>query len=123
VVERVNSPELLDHYIDKDITYVIDYENMKPATFLFKNKVGDCDDAANFGDIALSKAGYQTYRRFVYNDGNGHMGLAIKLSDKTFLVAVNFRGGRNRVVGPYKTILEVDQALGYGSRFNNRSSF
>jgi len=125
VIERLNTPELLDFYIDGDIMYEYKLGPTQNSLSLFKTKIGDCDDAAKFGELAMSKAGYETYCRVVYNgDNDGHIGLAVKLKDGTFLGAVNFDHNiKNRVCGPFKTILEFDKALGYESKYMFRSSF
>jgi hypothetical protein len=115
VVDRLNSPELLDYYIDTNITYYhkIPGYHRSPRSVL-KSRYGDCDDLAYFGRLVLTKAGYDVFGRIVGNQsGYCHIGLGVKLEDGSYLLAVNF-SFTNYMRGPYKTILELDKALGYG---------
>lgn len=124
VTSRLNNPELLDYYINKKIVYSMMTGPTRPAYVVFTYKTGDCDDLANFGNVSLKKAGYSTFGRRVFTAGpDGHIGLAIKTDDGLYHLVVNFTPRGNSMSGPYKTILEVDKALGYGTRVYNRQSF
>jgi hypothetical protein len=116
-IDRLNSPELFDMYINRNIYYkfTIPAYNRPPRTII-KSGYGDCDDLANFGRIVLSRAGYDVFGRLVGPEDRlpNHVGLGIKLEDGTYLLAVNFDRGRNHMGGPFSTILELDKALGYG---------
>jgi hypothetical protein len=43
--------------------------------------------------------------------------LCIELDDGSYLLAVHFNLFGNPMSGPYKTLRELDQALGYGSKY------
>ncbi len=125
VIDRLNAPELLDYYIDKNIVYAHYIPNYhRPYSSIIKQKYGDCDDLANFGRHVLTKAGYKVSGRRV-GKRYCHIGTYIKLENGSYLLAVDLRrNGTNNMSGPYKTILEIDQALGYGHRFGpQRSEF
>jgi hypothetical protein len=126
VADRLNSPELLDYYINKNIYYKHIIPGFhRPPGFIIKDRYGDCDDLANFGRRILSNAGYNVFGRHL-NKGirPDHIGLGIKLEDGSYLLAVDFRGdSRNHMSGPYKTILELDKALGYGYRYHTKDPF
>ena len=54
---------------------------------------------------------------------NNHIGLGIRLENGSYLLAVDFTPAGNHMSGPYKTLLELDQALGYGVRYKTRDPF
>jgi hypothetical protein len=125
VIERLNAPELFDFYINKNIAYahyVPSYH--RPPRSVIGDKYGDCDDVAYFGKKVLTKAGYDVFgRSFDLHTWPNHVGLGVKLKDGTYLLAVHFNQTGNHMSGPYKTLLELDRALGYGSNYNTRDSF
>jgi len=126
IIERLNSPELLDFYINRNIWYdhKIPAFHRSPHDVL-KEKYGDCDDLAYFGRMVLKKAGYDVFGRIVGDERvYCHIGLGIKLEDGSYLLAVHFNKSRNHMSGPHKTILELDKVLGFGRyRFNQRDYF
>ena len=125
IIERLNSPELLNFYLKINIHYYhkIPCYHRDPRTVI-KEKYGDCDDLAYFGKVILSKAGYDVFGRIVGNiRSEFHIGLGVRLDDGSYLLAVNFKGQDNDMSGPYKTLLELDRALGYGPSYNGRGSF
>jgi hypothetical protein len=126
VADRLNAPELLDYYINRNIHYDfrIPSFHRHPQTVI-KTGYGDCDDLAYFGRVVLSKAGYDVFGRIVGDERvYCHIGLAIRLEDGSYILAVNFNQFGNHMSGPHKTVLELDQSLGYGPyRFNQRAPF
>jgi hypothetical protein len=64
VLDRLNSPELVDFYLQTKIGYE-DAGSTRGAYLLFKTKAGYCIDAALFAVEALKRAGYQTFMRHV----------------------------------------------------------
>jgi len=116
VIERLNAPELLDFYINSNIRY--DHKmpcfHRSPRSVI-NEKYGDCDDLAYFGKTVLTKAGYDVFGRIVGDRSVCHIGLGIKLEDGSYFLAVHFDRLRNHMSGPYKTLLRLDQALGYGN--------
>ena len=121
VVDRLNSPELVDYWINSNIVYKYFKGNTRSATSVFKSKIGDCDDLANFGRVALSRGGYSVFGRRVYNGpDDAHIGLATKLEDGSYSLLIDFSRGGNTKRGPFKTLKEVDSALGYGNRYFGR---
>jgi hypothetical protein len=82
VIERLNAPELLDHYINNNIVY----DHKIPAYHRFPSSVineryGDCDDLAYFGKTVLTKAGYDVFGRILGDEIECHIGLGIRLED------------------------------------------
>ena len=51
-----------------------------------------------------------------------HIGLGIRLEYGSYFLAVHFNGA-NHMSGPYKTLLELDRALGYGTYWHQRGPF
>ena len=125
ILERLNAPELLDFYINKNITYAHHVPSFhRSPRSVIREKYGDCDDVAYFGKKVLTKAGYDVFgRSFDLDSWPNHIGLGVKLKDGTYLLAVHFGRGGNHMSGPYKTLLELDRALGYGTRYMTRDSF
>jgi hypothetical protein len=124
VIDRLNSPELLDYYINRNIGYkhIIPAFHRSPRSVI-NEKYGDCDDLAYFGKTVLTKAGYDVFGRYLNKGiGPGHIGLGIRLEDGSYFLAVDFNG-TNHMSGPYKTLLEFDQALGYGALYKKRDPF
>lgn len=123
IIDRLNAPEILDYYIDKNIHYSFTIPAYhRSIRTVITSKTGDCDDLAWFGKIVLSRSGYHVFGRIVGNDNKCHIGLGVTLEDGTYLLAVDFNG-RNSMSGPYRSILEVDEALGYGSAYKARGAF
>ncbi|NNK85689.1 MAG: hypothetical protein HKO91_09080, partial [Desulfobacterales bacterium] len=125
IFERLNSPELLDYYIKKNIHYA-HYQpgRIRSPGSVLKDKYGDCDELATLGRKALTKAGYKCFGRLVHGKSfPNHVGLGIELDDGSYLLAVHFNLWGNNMSGPHKTLLELDQALGYGSKYSNRGSW
>lgn len=124
IIDRLNSPELLDFYINTNIRYAhyIPAFHRSPRSVI-KENYGDCDDLAYFGRTVLTKAGYDVFGRVVGDETiRCHIGLGIRLEDGSYFLAVDFNGV-NHMSGPYKTLLELDRALGYGTRFHGRGPF
>ena len=111
VVDRLNAPELIDHYIKKSIRYkTVGAEVYMPKT-VFNRKWGDCDDLATFGNYILDRSGYKTFYITVGDDLNSHIGSGIKLDDGSYLVVVDFGTNGNLTGGPYKSRHEVRKQL------------
>jgi hypothetical protein len=123
VIDRLNAPELLNFYINKNIKYAhyVPSYHRSPRSVI-NEKYGDCDDLAYFGRAVLSKAGYDVFGRIVGESPSVHIGLGIKLEDGSYILAVNFRN-MNIMTGPHKTMLELDEALGYGPGYRQRGPF
>jgi len=125
VIERLNAPALFDYYVNKNIIYKHIFPAYhRPPTYVIKEKFGDCDDLAYFGKIVLSKAGYDLIGRFYNKEATiNHIILGIKLEDGSYFKAVDFGRRGNIMGGPYKTVLEMDQAAGYGRWYQTREAF
>ncbi len=124
IFDRLNAPELLDFYINRNIRYAFYIPSFhRSPRSVIKEKYGDCDDLAYFGKTVLTKAGYDVFGRIVGDERTVHIGLGIRLEDGSYLLAVNFRT-TNNMSGPYKTLLELDKALGYGGYgYKKRDAF
>jgi hypothetical protein len=124
IIDRLNAPELLDYYIDKNIRYGFIPNHIQPASYTIRKKSGGCASVAKLGQVALSRAGYKVTARII---GSGspsdwHVGLVAELEDGTYLMAVNFKNS-NVMTGPHYTMREADQALGYSPSKNLRGTF
>jgi hypothetical protein len=64
VIERLNSPELVNYYEQNQIQWV-DWRTLPTwpvsPNYLFKYGKGDCTAIANFTVLCLKKAGYKAY--------------------------------------------------------------
>ena len=92
---------------------------------VMNDKFGDCVDLANLGRITLTKAGYNVFGRHLgkIQVPNDHVILVIKLKNGVYYSAVDFSPNGNHMRGPYKTLLELERALGYGSYYKSREPF
>ena len=123
IVDRLNSIELLDYYIDKNIQYSFGRPNYAdPISYTIRTKSGGCDELALLGQTALNRAGYKTEARRIGSDSELHVGLVVKLDDGKYILAVNFKTS-NVVTGPHNSLYEADQALGYRPSMGYRGSF
>ena len=120
-MERLNSPELLHYFINQRIYYKQNRTNSHTPTHTYTKGWGDCDDLAVFGDYILSKAGYNTHKRFVHwtSDNRGHVGAVIKMLDGKYFLVVDFRQTGNLMSGPYRDISDVDIKLSCGHSFHS----
>jgi hypothetical protein len=116
VVERLNAPELLDYYINNNISYKKNSINSHTSKHTFSHHWGDCDDLAVFGEYILRKGGYKVFPRYVHWTANnrGHVGVVIELEDGGYFLAVDFDGS-NSMTGPYTEMSEVDEMLSHGN--------
>lgn len=113
VFDRLNSPELLDYYIDKNISYIYHTQDCFPSSTVFKKKMGCCRGLAFFGKRALDMAGYYTYAIGVIGPNNDpHVGLVRKDNDVYFLEVDFNDSGQNRRSGPYNSEKRVIKQIG-----------
>ena len=117
VSDRLNSPELVDIFINTYITYR-GYIRTHGSYSTFKLKRGQCVDAAKLAKYTLKRSGYKTFMRHVKWGGNdltdNHCGSGIILDNGKYLIVADFNKWGNRVSGPYQTIKEVDNRLARG---------
>jgi len=112
VVDRLNSPEMVNYYLFHMVTYKLAMGNTKNPRHFFLLKKGDCDDAAWFTRYTLDRAGYKTFARRVPR-GLDHMGSGIITSDG-YLIVADFTRDGNSMSGPFKSIRDVDTKLNGG---------
>jgi hypothetical protein len=120
VVYRLNAPELLHYFINKNVIYKKNRTNSHTSQHTFKYKWGDCDDLSKFGQFILRKAGYYVLQRYVLwkPDRRGHVGLVIKESNSGYFLAVDFGGtSQNIMSGPYRNISDVNKRLANGNSY------
>ncbi len=122
VANRINSPELIHHYIDNNFKYRrVDFP---PAYTTFTRKYGNCTALADFGKFMLKRAGYETFVRTVYTTGTGtayeHSVSGIKLSDDKYLLVVDFgHWGNNKPSGPFD-VESLDLQMSHGNQIISR---
>ncbi|MBM4322626.1 MAG: hypothetical protein FJ115_03615 [Deltaproteobacteria bacterium] len=118
VVNRLNTPELLDYYINRNFKYEHGKNQTSQDTFFLKN--GQCISLAVFGEHVLKKAGYKTFIRSVkwgidpYHDD--HTGSGVILENGSYLLVIDFGPSGNRISGPYNSIDLVDKQLARGRK-------
>jgi len=112
VADRLNSPELINHYINENFFF-----NKKPATGVYSTffeKRAQCTDAAYFSRFMLERAGYRTFMRSVKwnNDpwAGLHTGAGIVCKDGRYLLVANYTG-INAISGPFATVENLDRQL------------
>jgi hypothetical protein len=117
VADRLNAPELIDHYINENFFF-----RKTPANgvyFTFYEKKAQCTDAAYFARFMLDRAGYRTFMRSVKWDEdpwNGlHTGAGIICDDGSYLLVANYTG-INAITGPFATVGGLDHQLSCGRR-------
>jgi hypothetical protein len=112
VADRLNSPELINFYINR---YFAFRKNPTDGVyFTFFKKTAQCTDAAYFAQFMLRRAGYQTFLRSVKWDENPwdglHTGSGIILDDGRYLLVANFTG-INSIAGPFDNTGSLDRQL------------
>jgi len=118
VANRLNSPELIHHYIDNNFRY--QRGDFPPAYTTFTRKYGNCTALADFGKFLLKRAGYKTFVRTVYTTGTGtayeHSVSGIKLGDDKYLLVVDFgHWGNNKPSGPFD-VESLDLQMSHGNK-------
>lgn len=121
VADRLNSPELVNYYINKQFFF-----RKTPSSgvyFTFRDKKAQCTDAAYFTRFMLDRAGYKTFMRSVKWDEDPwdglHTGAGIILDNGDFLLVSNYTG-INALAGPFKTLESLDQKIGQGRKIIDR---
>ncbi len=112
VMDRLNSPELVDHWINSNISYK--RGNTQRSSTTFKRKIGQCLCLGYLGTEALKRAGYKTFLRHVAWGPWGthdHGGGGIILDDGRYLLVIDFNPNGNKISGPYNDIKELDSKL------------
>lgn len=112
VADRLNSPELINHYINENFFF-----NKKPANgvyYTFFKKRAQCTDAAYFTQFMLNRSGYRTFMRSVKWDDDPwdglHTGAGIVCKDGRYLLVANYTG-INAISGPFSTVENLDRQL------------
>ena len=121
VADRLNSPELVNYYINKQFFF-----RKTPSSgvyFTFRDKKAQCTDAAYFTRFMLDRAGYKTFMRSVKWDEDPwdglHTGAGIILDNGDFLLVSNYTG-INALSGPFKTLESLDQKISQGRKIIDR---
>jgi hypothetical protein len=112
VADRLNAPELVNHYINENFFF-----RKTPASgvyFTFYEKKAQCTDAAYFARFMLDRAGYRTFMRSVKWDEDPwdglHTGAGIICDDGGYLLVANYTG-INAISGPFATVDGLDRQL------------
>ena len=108
VVERLNSPELIDYYERRRFKYhyARGYgEDYSDVVYVFKYNKGHCAQITAFTKYVLQKAGYKAYKLIIYHPayasprGNHHRVCLFKVNGRKYIMD----NGRTRQFGiiPY----------------------
>jgi len=112
VADRLNSPELINHYINENFFFRKTPANGVYLTFFEKR--AQCTDAAYFTQFMLDRAGYRTFMRSVKWDEDPwdglHTGAGIVRNDGSYLLVANYTG-INAISGPFATVEGLDRQL------------
>ena len=72
VIERLNSPELVDYYVRYEIEYELYFGNKRLKKDVFKSGRGNCQDISYFVTYCLRKSGYKSTTMLVDSENWGH---------------------------------------------------
>jgi len=111
VTDRLNSPELIDHYQKTNFVYDLDSSSKaQTARSMFKRKWGNCDAYSDFAVYCLSKAGYKARKIFVHQLPSGwwyHLTTVYKDEDGWYVLDNAWKDRVGGIKGPFKSISEV----------------
>lgn len=112
VADRLNSPEVINYYINRYFFF-----RKTPSSgvyFTFLDKKAQCTDAAYFTVFMLDRAGYKTFIRSVKWDDNPwdglHTGAGIIMNNGSYLLVSNYTG-INAISGPFKQVSAMDRKI------------
>jgi len=128
-MRRMHTPEVADTWINSQMIYTENLIYRKSTNEVFKYHLADCDEIAWLMRKLLRPRGYKTEGRRVYGKINpkatqvpiGHNGEV--LYDNGIYLIANYRLTGNSMQGPFKNILQADEALGYGRVWKNRERY
>jgi hypothetical protein len=103
VTLRLNTPELLDYWERRNLTYEYYWARGKSVQAVFKSKRANCYDTAEFTRYCLSKAGYRSGNILVAL-GEGH-NICYYWVGKDLFLMDNAR--KRGITGPYKGLGEI----------------
>ena len=115
VINRINSPELVQYYIMNEYSFDPD-KQLAPAS-VFKFKYGDSASMALLGLKLLGAAGYHTFLRSVTIEDSecisNHTGAGIVMENGLYLLVVDFPKGKT-ISGPFDTnTLDIELRTGH----------
>lgn len=112
VADRLNSPEVINYYINRYFFF-----RKTPSSgvyFTFLDRKAQCTDAAYFTVFMLDRAGYKTFIRSVKWDENPwdglHTGAGIILNNGSYLLVSNYTG-INAISGPFEQVSAMDRKI------------
>ena len=114
VVDRLNDPELIQYWINGNLTYVhepINYGQSPKQTF--ERRTGDCEDFAIFSVYCYNRCGYNSLvvtNVWAYHPGNneGHSIGALKEENRYYIIGdSNFEN----IIGPFKSYLDIGRSI------------
>ena len=105
VVDRLNSPELIDYYEKRYFKYVHHKASKCTAEMLFAKKEGNCYGHASFTIICLRKAGYDAWELKV----PGHGTVILKIGGKYYALdnARNIDKKKIGFAGPFDNMKDL----------------
>ena len=119
VVDRLNTPELVDYYEKKNFTYkyYISGTNQEPgshARMIFKDKNGNCDKYTTFTVKCLKNAGYKAWSEFVITKrGQPHFTTLFINNNMIYILDGAFFNNdpNSSIRGPFTTTYQAKQSL------------
>jgi hypothetical protein len=111
VVERLNSPELIDFYEKKFFKYAFYYSKTATPDLIFIKREGNCDAYAAFTLLCLDKAGYKAWKL----NPPHHWTVAYQLGDKFYALDNARRVNRKKIglAGPYDSMSDLNLQCRY----------
>ena len=95
VVDRLNSPELIDYYEKRYFKYVYYRSGNATPDLMFTKKEGNCDAYAAFTILCLGNAGYNAWKL----NPPGHVTVVLKNTDGKYYALDNARNIDKKRIG------------------------
>lgn len=112
VVDRLNSPELIDFYEKRYFRYLFYKSGNATADLIFTRKGGNCDAYAAFTILCLGNAGYNAWKL----NPPGHVTVVLKNTDGKYYALDNARRIKKKQIGylgPFDSMNDLILACGY----------
>jgi hypothetical protein len=112
VVDRLNSPELIDYYEKRYFKYIHYLSGKASATLIFTTKEGNCDAYSAFTLLCLGKAGYNAW---MLNPPR-HWTVVLKNTDGKYYALDNARRVNGKWIGymgPFDDMKDLIQKCRY----------
>ena len=98
VVNRLNAPELVHHWLRRNFKYEYYVGDRRTNRAFFSDKKGNCVDYSQFAAMCLRNAGYRSGTLRVYEPPDNHRVTYVWKNDKLLILDRNY----DQIRGPFK---------------------